>query len=163
MTSPEMHKRCLDCGYILDGLPEPLCPECGRAFDPNKPETYVVKPKCGLVYLIAALSAVCSLIAACGMAVFVLWRLFSSPISGAESVGVCFALLLLFGGILLGSWTAGRCLKALNLPPAAMCHRSQYRIALVLSVPFRILLYLPGELTIALFVIAALSIYRLLS
>jgi hypothetical protein len=25
--------RCLTCGYDLRGLPEPRCPECGRAFD----------------------------------------------------------------------------------------------------------------------------------
>jgi hypothetical protein len=25
---------CLGCGYLLYGLPEPRCPECGRAFDP---------------------------------------------------------------------------------------------------------------------------------
>jgi hypothetical protein len=26
---------CAGCGYLLYGLPEPRCPECGRAFDPN--------------------------------------------------------------------------------------------------------------------------------
>jgi hypothetical protein len=31
---------CLECGYPLDGLPEPRCPECGAAFDPNDPDTY---------------------------------------------------------------------------------------------------------------------------
>ena len=25
---------CKGCGYCLRGLPEPRCPECGRAFDP---------------------------------------------------------------------------------------------------------------------------------
>ena len=30
---------CLDCGYALHGLPEPRCPECGRAFDPLDPQT----------------------------------------------------------------------------------------------------------------------------
>src|SRR5215207_7045524 len=30
---------CLDCGYALHGLPEPRCPECGRAFDPLDPKT----------------------------------------------------------------------------------------------------------------------------
>ncbi len=33
-------KRCLGCGYILDGLPEPRCPECGRGFDPADPHSY---------------------------------------------------------------------------------------------------------------------------
>ena len=26
---------CVGCGYSLYGLPEPRCPECGRAFDPR--------------------------------------------------------------------------------------------------------------------------------
>lgn len=25
---------CIGCGYLLYGLPEPRCPECGRPFDP---------------------------------------------------------------------------------------------------------------------------------
>ena len=25
------HTRCGHCGYILKGLPEPRCPECGEA------------------------------------------------------------------------------------------------------------------------------------
>jgi hypothetical protein len=41
MASSDLHKRCLDCRYILDGLPEARCPECGRAFDPEDPDTYV--------------------------------------------------------------------------------------------------------------------------
>jgi len=31
---------CLQCGYLLRGLPEMRCPECGRAFDPNDPSTF---------------------------------------------------------------------------------------------------------------------------
>ncbi|MBP7745450.1 MAG: hypothetical protein KA383_04905 [Phycisphaerae bacterium] len=34
------YKHCLRCGYILDHLPAPRCPECGLEFDPNQPETY---------------------------------------------------------------------------------------------------------------------------
>jgi hypothetical protein len=33
-------KRCLNCGYILEYLPEPRCPECGRGFDPDDARTY---------------------------------------------------------------------------------------------------------------------------
>jgi len=32
--------RCLGCGYELRGLPEPVCPECGRVFDPTDPTTF---------------------------------------------------------------------------------------------------------------------------
>lgn len=31
--------RCISCGYLLRGLPEPRCPECGRGFNPNDPTT----------------------------------------------------------------------------------------------------------------------------
>jgi hypothetical protein len=31
---------CLTCGYALRGLPKPVCPECGRAFDPANRLTY---------------------------------------------------------------------------------------------------------------------------
>lgn len=41
MTFPA---RCLDCGYVLSGLPEQRCPECGREFDWENPKTYSTKP-----------------------------------------------------------------------------------------------------------------------
>lgn len=50
-------KRCLGCGYILEGLPEPRCPECGRAFDPHDPVTYAAHRISGLPYLAAAAGA----------------------------------------------------------------------------------------------------------
>jgi len=36
--------RCLTCGYLLHGLPRPLCPECGRAFDPSDESTFDTRP-----------------------------------------------------------------------------------------------------------------------
>ncbi|HUU96777.1 MAG TPA: hypothetical protein VM487_13650 [Phycisphaerae bacterium] len=53
-TTP--HKRCLDCGYILDGLPENRCPECGRQFDPEDPSTWSTRRRTGRPYLVAALA-----------------------------------------------------------------------------------------------------------
>ncbi len=35
---------CLGCQYDLRGLPERRCPECGRAFDPQDPATYLKVP-----------------------------------------------------------------------------------------------------------------------
>jgi hypothetical protein len=32
--------HCLGCNYPLRGLPESVCPECGRAFDPDDTSTY---------------------------------------------------------------------------------------------------------------------------
>lgn len=31
---------CLNCRYMLRGLESPVCPECGRQFDPSNPITY---------------------------------------------------------------------------------------------------------------------------
>jgi hypothetical protein len=33
--------QCRWCGYLLSGLPEARCPECGDRFDPSDPETYL--------------------------------------------------------------------------------------------------------------------------
>lgn len=35
---------CLSCGYLLRGLPRPVCPECGRAFDPLDSKTFGTGP-----------------------------------------------------------------------------------------------------------------------
>jgi len=37
-------RRCRKCYYILDHLESKICPECGEAFDPNDPRTYVTSP-----------------------------------------------------------------------------------------------------------------------
>jgi hypothetical protein len=37
--------RCLQCGYLLRGLREPRCPECGRVFAPEDPATYATTPR----------------------------------------------------------------------------------------------------------------------
>jgi len=56
-TDPTPHKRCLDCGYILDGLPENRCPECRRSFDPQDPTTYIYthQYRTGRLYLVVAI------------------------------------------------------------------------------------------------------------
>jgi hypothetical protein len=41
-AKPTMY--CKGCGYVLDGLPENRCPECGREFDPNIPGTFSDQP-----------------------------------------------------------------------------------------------------------------------
>ncbi len=37
-SSPDPH--CLGCDYNLRGLADPVCPECGRTFDPDNPATF---------------------------------------------------------------------------------------------------------------------------
>jgi hypothetical protein len=59
------HRYCLTCGYILDGLPEARCPECGRGFDPADPETFAVRVRSGAATL--AISLIGGLAFASGM------------------------------------------------------------------------------------------------
>lgn len=36
---------CSGCGYLLRGLPTPVCPECGRSFDPADPRSFLPSPR----------------------------------------------------------------------------------------------------------------------
>jgi hypothetical protein len=36
---------CRKCSYIIDGLPENRCPECGQPFDPTDPRTFRFAPR----------------------------------------------------------------------------------------------------------------------
>ncbi|MCG3126618.1 MAG: hypothetical protein CHACPFDD_01469 [Phycisphaerae bacterium] len=36
---------CRGCGYLLRGLPAPVCPECGRSFDPTDPRSFLPSPR----------------------------------------------------------------------------------------------------------------------
>ena len=47
---------CQGCGYRLDHLTEPRCPECGRSFDPHDPNTYsLLKFGWGFVHWLAGI------------------------------------------------------------------------------------------------------------
>lgn len=37
-------RHCIACGYQLRGLEKPVCPECGRAFDPEDASTFDRSP-----------------------------------------------------------------------------------------------------------------------
>jgi hypothetical protein len=111
MASPE-HKRCLQCGYILDGLPQPRCPECGRFFTADDKLSYVSEPQSCVPLLIAtAGAAVCQLGALLvGGLVRELW-------------GLQLAAVLLAAGLVVHFWVVRTCLVLRNLPAAAVKHR----------------------------------------
>jgi hypothetical protein len=44
-TQSGPNRYCLACSYPLDWLPESRCPECGRPFDPENPETFARFPR----------------------------------------------------------------------------------------------------------------------
>ena len=39
------HILCKQCGYALKGLTSNVCPECGRQFDPDDPDTMRIAPR----------------------------------------------------------------------------------------------------------------------
>ncbi|MGE0480990.1 MAG: hypothetical protein AB7Q17_11015 [Phycisphaerae bacterium] len=55
------HARCRGCGYLLRGLAAPICPECGRKFDPADATTYQLRGRRRygrIVLLLSALAAI---------------------------------------------------------------------------------------------------------
>ena len=45
MSSSNANAWCKTCGHVLDHLPEPRCPECGRKFDLEDGSTYLTSPR----------------------------------------------------------------------------------------------------------------------
>jgi hypothetical protein len=73
---PTIHPpRCSRCQYVLTGLPEPRCPECGQEFDPDDPATYRTKPP------------------------FVFWRFWFPPLVMTGVACALWALLLRSSGV----------------------------------------------------------------
>lgn len=43
-TPADAPMYCRNCGYQLDNLTQPRCPECGQGFQPGDPDTYETEP-----------------------------------------------------------------------------------------------------------------------
>lgn len=131
MSSPQ-HKRCLGCGYILNGLPENRCPECGRSFDPDDPETYLCDQADGRKYLAAALLGLFAMTSPL-MVVSLLRLGFRGQVPSWVVVAM-FAVGLLTSAVVLG-----RSVKRLREPAAAVTHRAALMAALlVCGLPYAI-------------------------
>ncbi|MBU0639869.1 MAG: hypothetical protein KKB50_13455 [Planctomycetes bacterium] len=89
----ESPKRCLGCGYILEGLPENRCPECGRPFDPDDRQTYDPYGLAGNVFTQTATLAAWLTAPA---AVLILLHAFAGAIS---SWLLALAVFFAFGGL----------------------------------------------------------------
>ncbi len=82
---------CLHCGYALRGLPDNVCPECGGAFDPVDPFTYLA-PEHGWTagaQRLAQGPGGLELLAILSGTLVILWPIFWSPYSWA-AVGVAY-------------------------------------------------------------------------
>lgn len=62
---------CRNCGYNLAGLEQCRCPECGTAFDPVQPRSYLLRPRRGgwrkLLHAMVALLLLVSVAAGAGI------------------------------------------------------------------------------------------------
>lgn len=161
MTTRESDFRCLGCGYLLTGLPENRCPECGRPFDPSDPATYRGRTRCGWPVLIGAAMAMLGVMGACVSAAFV-WRALLFPNdAGLARICVAGCFVLLIGSVGLGWWAGHRSRKALELSPAATCHRTCFKLALILSTPFLAVLHFPELAFLALLALTILLLRNL--
>lgn len=103
---------CRQCAYPLDGLSEPLCPECGRGFDAGDRRTYNVASKSLADDLMSGAFGL--LLAVAGLAVTVLTVLchFSEAVSAASFRNFPLHRLLGEAGTLIALFGIVMCLMA---------------------------------------------------
>ena len=128
MTAPEPpkppYKHCLDCGYILSGLPGKRCPECGREFDPELDYTYFTYVESGSDCLFGALLALAFMIVP--PVLTILLGIMPSYEYGCtllffEGIGLILAFRSLIGGI-----------RRLRRPPEYLTNRGQAILSVIL-------------------------------
>ena len=90
---PKPTMYCLGCFCILDGLLECRCPQCGRRFDPDDPQTFGTQPRARKTRLPGAAVALLPLLP--GVGVFVLWK------HTFMAYHPCFGIPILVGVVLL--------------------------------------------------------------
>jgi hypothetical protein len=127
MADPDP-KRCLGCGYILDGLPEPRCPECARGFDPADPKSYLARQRSGRPLKIVAYS---------GAAVLVYGRI-AVYLSGDVSAGdppesLMCASMIVFPAMVAEIAVLGISTRALLGPPFRLMRRLDFSMAALIS------------------------------
>jgi hypothetical protein len=142
MVEPE-HKRCLGCGYILDGLPEPRCPECGRGFDPDDAETFVESTTDARNCFLLAIAGLAVL--ALGLAILLLARQIRSggTVLPALEWMADLSLLLDLLGLSCAATALMRAVCALRLPRYSIVHRGEAIAAIAIgALPFAALAYI---------------------
>jgi hypothetical protein len=129
MALPET-MYCLSCGYDLRGLPENRCPECGRAFDPNKPTTYITRVESGRRYLLLASLG----IIAVGLAFMVAWLADRcDTVLPFSEWWTLLGPLLLVAGLCLQFYVLVVSIVAFRRPRATREHSGCWLGALILS------------------------------
>lgn len=109
-------RYCRLCGYILEGLPEHRCPECGRPFDPTDPHTYARRLQSGLGLLITALVAD-GLIVAALCVLMLVGPVVDSSDGLFTTVALVVCILFSTGLTLAGATVFKTALRVWNPPP----------------------------------------------
>ncbi len=125
--SPESYKRCRGCGYILDGLPLPRCPECGRAFDPHALATKPSPPPDGRRHLALAAGGLTLILAA------VIGEATLGLMLPGHPLRWTLGLVTFAGGLILTGATIGAAWRFLRKPPALVRHRRAAVAAVVVA------------------------------
>lgn len=68
---------CRNCGYRLDGLTRPRCPECSAGFSPERPESFLTEPPEATSHAFASVAIGLVVTAAIAAIVFVVVYLLS--------------------------------------------------------------------------------------
>ena len=120
--------RCLGCGYLLEGLPENRCPECGREFDPGNPGSYMSRQYSGMPYLIAVVLGIVALAIPLGVA--------KAGDHDLVDPSVWLVLLLaplMVGGLATAAVVLDSTIRLLRRPRGMVRRRGAAIVALILS------------------------------
>jgi hypothetical protein len=135
MASPD-HKRCLGCGYILDHLPEPRCPECGRGFDPKDDTTYFVGLRSGrslLIWAILGAAVIAALLASSLVQRLSRQDVVDMPSIGSMMTEVCVLLSIWLGSGALEAYVLYASIRAVRRSPHRLLARRAWFAAAVIS------------------------------
>jgi hypothetical protein len=89
---------CKTCGYVLDGLAEPRCPECSRPFIRGDDSTYILGPRLYVSRLaVAAFSLGVVSVAPCLTG-------FVAPVSAIPLLSIAFGIGAIVLGFIADRW-----------------------------------------------------------
>jgi len=130
---PEPGQRlCIECGYVLDHLTEPRCPECAQAFDLADPTTFRVsstaRPMPRFLMLIGLVHTLVLAVFAFDMGFRIPGHWYPLSTTGYDGLGAWMAFtspVVLLGCIY---WTGWRWLGILNFVLAVIWGLSLLRV-----------------------------------
>jgi hypothetical protein len=131
--------RCLGCGYLLRGLAEHRCPECGRAFDPGDITTFD-SPRHGAAARRAMLLEFIPLLAFLATVTLMATAVLTVTLSWTRPEPWIVWIAIFIVGV--GLWVRGRVRKRI-LAGRPDPDRSSERVATILIALFIMLYVLP--------------------